>query len=129
MWPGFDEIGDIREARRVHLRAPQSPAVLPAGWPLAAWGGVDSRGDRRDLLSAARRLQDSGHVEILASAATHGYLPLLGRDSAVSAQLRTGVRAYQRHFRRNPRATWLPECAYRPSYVGPDGTVRPGLED
>ncbi len=83
----------------------------------------------RDLLRAARRLQDSGHVEIVASAASHGYLPLLGRDSAVSAQLTTGVRAYRRHFGRDPRAVWLPECAYRPSIVGPDGIVRPGLED
>ena len=31
----------------------------------------------RDLVGAARRLQDSGHLEIAASAATHPYLPLL----------------------------------------------------
>src|SRR5437764_8803512 len=43
----------------------------------------------RDLLGAARRLQDSGHLEIIASVATHPYLPLLGRDSAVAAQLQT----------------------------------------
>ena len=82
----------------------------------------------RDLLGAARRLQDSGHLEILTSAATHGYLPLLARDSSVSAQLATGVRTYRRHFGRDPRAIWLPECAYRPAYEQ-DGVVRLGLED
>src|SRR3954470_19107229 len=61
----------------------------------------------RDLLGAARRLQDSGHIEILASAATHGYLPLFSRDSSVSAQVRTGVKSYESVFGRRPRAFWL----------------------
>jgi len=82
----------------------------------------------RDLLGAARRLQDSGHLEILTSAATHSYLPLLSRDSSISAQLATGARAYRRHFGRDPRAIWLPECAYRPAGVH-EGVFRPGLED
>ncbi len=82
----------------------------------------------RDLLGAARRLQDSGHLELLTSAATHGYLPLLSRDSSVAGQLATGARTYRRHFGRDPRAIWLPECAYRPAYEQ-DGVVRPGLED
>jgi 1,4-alpha-glucan branching enzyme len=82
----------------------------------------------RDLMGAARRLQDSGNLEILTSAATHGYLPLLSRDSSVAAQLSTGTRAYRRHFGRDPKAIWLPECAYRPAYHADDG-VRPGLED
>jgi 1,4-alpha-glucan branching enzyme len=68
----------------------------------------------RDLLGAARRLQDSGHLEIAASAATHPYLPLLGRHSSVAAQLITGVRACRRAFRGDPKAVWLPECGYRP---------------
>jgi 1,4-alpha-glucan branching enzyme len=68
----------------------------------------------RDLLSAARRLQDSGHLELAATAATHPYLPLLSRDSSVVGQLSTGVRAYRRAFRGEPKAIWLPECGYRP---------------
>ncbi|MFN8635795.1 MAG: 1,4-alpha-glucan branching protein domain-containing protein [Chloroflexota bacterium] len=84
---------------------------------------------RRDLLAAARRLQDSGHLEIAASAATHPYLPLLSRDTSVRAQLRTGVRTYQRAFQGDPKAIWLPECGYRPATVGADGVVRPGLEE
>jgi 1,4-alpha-glucan branching enzyme len=83
----------------------------------------------RDLIGAARRLQDSGHLEILVSAATHGYLPLLSRDSAVAAQLSSGVRSYRRHFMRDPKAIWLPECAYRPATRDANGTVHAGLED
>src|SRR3954471_7300444 len=67
----------------------------------------------RDLLEAARRLQDSGHLEIAASAATHAYLPLLGRESAVAAQLSTGLRVHRRAFQTDPKAIWLPEAGYR----------------
>src|SRR5262249_54821274 len=68
-----------------------------------------------DLIGALRRLQRRGHVEILASAATHAYLPLLGLDASVRAQVEIGTACYQRHFRARPRGFWLPECAYRPA--------------
>ena len=68
----------------------------------------------RDLIGAARRLKDSGHLEIAASAATHPYLPLLSRESSVAAQVGTGVRAYRRAFRGDPKTIWLPEAGYRP---------------
>ncbi|HVF10996.1 MAG TPA: 1,4-alpha-glucan branching protein domain-containing protein [Abditibacteriaceae bacterium] len=70
----------------------------------------------RDLVGAFRKLQDDGHLEIITSAATHGYLPLLGTDEAVQAQVRIGVDAYKKHYGRPPRGIWLPECAYRPRY-------------
>jgi 1,4-alpha-glucan branching enzyme len=82
-----------------------------------------------DIIGAYRRLQDEGYIEIITSAATHGYLPLLDRDSSIYGQLRSGVESYRRHLGRSPRAIWLPECAYRPAYVGDDGTVRPALEE
>jgi 1,4-alpha-glucan branching enzyme len=89
----------------------------------------------QDLIAAFRRLQDRNRIEILVSAATHGYLPLLGRDESVEAQLAVGITGYRRHFGRAPRGIWLPECAYRPGStwsrpVGPDRTwARPGLEE
>ena len=70
----------------------------------------------KDLIGAFRRLQDDGHIEIITCCATHGYLPLLGRDACVQAQVRTGVDTYRRHFGRDPKGIWLPECAYRPRY-------------
>jgi 1,4-alpha-glucan branching enzyme len=86
----------------------------------------------RDIISGFRRLQNAGVVEILTSAATHPYLPLMQRDSTIYAQLQLGKQTTERHFGRSPRAIWLPECAYRPAYYvsGPDGShyQRPGLE-
>ena len=86
-----------------------------------------------DLIGAFRDLQDAGHVEIITSAATHGYLPLLGLDSAVENQVGLGRQVYRRHFGRDPRGIWLPECAYRPHYawrrpvdVAVDGTRSAG---
>jgi 1,4-alpha-glucan branching enzyme len=68
-----------------------------------------------DLIGALRRLQQRGHIEILTSAATHAYLPLLGLDASVRAQIELGTACYQRHFRARPQGFWLPECAYRPA--------------
>ncbi len=81
-----------------------------------------------DLIRAFRNLQNQRLIEIATCAATHGYLPLLGRDESINLQLRTAVESYKRHFGRSPRTIWLPECAYRPGYVAPDGRERPGIE-
>lgn len=84
-----------------------------------------------DLIGAFRKLQDAGYIQIATSAATHGYLPLLSRDSSIRGQLETGIAAYQHRFGRQPRAVWLPECAYRPAIIDDNGEFpirRPGLE-
>ena len=82
----------------------------------------------RDIIGAFRQLQDEGYIEITTSAATHGYLPLLGQDNAIRAQLKTGINSYKRMFGKAPTGIWLPECAYRPAYVDEDGVTRPGIE-
>src|SRR5437868_2958770 len=86
----------------------------------------------RDIVGGFRRLQDAGVIEILTSASTHPYLPLMSRDSTIYAQLTIGKRTTERHFGKTPRAIWLPECAYRPGYYAraSDGSQyeRPGLE-
>ncbi|NJL57277.1 hypothetical protein HC928_20645 [bacterium] len=69
---------------------------------------------KRDIVGAFKRLQDSGHVEIITSAATHAYLPLLGEDASIRAQLKAAVASYERCFGRKPAGIWLPECGYRP---------------
>jgi 1,4-alpha-glucan branching enzyme len=83
----------------------------------------------RDLIGAFRWLRDEGYAELATSAATHGYLPLFERDSSIHAQVRQGVRTYERHFGRTPESFWLPECAYRPSFVDDAGVRRPGIEE
>ncbi|MBI5166591.1 MAG: DUF1957 domain-containing protein [candidate division NC10 bacterium] len=69
-----------------------------------------------DLVGAFADLQNGDHLEVMTSAATHAYLPLLFQDTSVQAQVKQGIRTYQRHFRRLPKGIWLPECAYRPRY-------------
>jgi 1,4-alpha-glucan branching enzyme len=76
----------------------------------------------RNLLVAFKRLQHLGKVEILASAATHGYLPLLSVDSsAVGGQIRVGIAHYQEVFGHEAHGFWLPECGF---YPGVDGLLR-----
>ena len=65
-------------------------------------------------LAALAALEESGHIEIASSAATHGYLPLLRDEAAVRFQVQTGVESHVRNFGRKPRSFWLPECAYKP---------------
>ncbi|OPX86283.1 MAG: 1,4-alpha-glucan branching enzyme [Pelotomaculum sp. PtaB.Bin104] len=67
-----------------------------------------------DLIRVFRELQDSGHLEIITSAATHAFLPFIRTEEAVRAQVKTAIRLHEKHFRRQPRGIWLPECAYRP---------------
>jgi 1,4-alpha-glucan branching enzyme len=67
-----------------------------------------------DLVGELRRLADAGRLEIISAAATHGYLPLLGRDESIRLQLLTGRREHERLFGRTPMGCWVPECAYRP---------------
>ncbi len=69
----------------------------------------------QDLVSAFRRLQERGRLEIMGSAATHGYLPLLARDESIRLQLAVGQHEHRRLFGVAPKGCWLPECAYRPS--------------
>ncbi|NJE00078.1 DUF1957 domain-containing protein [Thermococcus sp. LS1] len=66
-----------------------------------------------DIIGKLRELQEEGYIEVITSAATHGYLPLLGRDEAIRSQLANGILTYEKHFGRKPRGIWLPECAYR----------------
>jgi 1,4-alpha-glucan branching enzyme len=69
----------------------------------------------KNLLQAFARLQQAGKIELIASAATHGYLPLLSvAPSSVRAQIRIGIESYREFFGRDPKGFWLPECGYYP---------------
>src|SRR6266566_2100144 len=70
----------------------------------------------KNLVRRLEHFQKTGKVEIIASAATHGYLPLLSvNESAVRAQIQIGVEHYRRVFGQSPKGFWLPECGYYPS--------------
>jgi 1,4-alpha-glucan branching enzyme len=67
------------------------------------------------ILDGFRGLQDRNRIEITSSAATHGFLPLLGRDESIRLQLALGFAEHRRIFGRDPVGCWVPECAYRPA--------------
>jgi len=70
---------------------------------------------KKRLVSAFKKFQEMGYLEIIASCATHGFLPTLGiNHSSVSAQIKIGVEQYKKTFGRAPRGFWLPECGYYP---------------
>jgi 1,4-alpha-glucan branching enzyme len=87
-----------------------------------------------DVLGTLRGFEDRGVIEIISSAATHGFLPLLARDESIKLQLRVGVSEHQRLFGRAPTGCWVPECAYRPAgpwnprYDAPAQPHRVGIE-
>lgn len=75
-----------------------------------AWDRYSGR-----ILTGFRDLQNNGNLEILASAATHGYLPLMTATPEMArAQIRIGIEAYRRVFHKDPVGFWLPECGYLP---------------
>lgn len=68
-----------------------------------------------NLLQGFRRLQEAGSIEVVASAATHGHLPLLAQTpSSVRAQVALGLAEHRRVFGEAARGFWLPEAAFHP---------------
>jgi 1,4-alpha-glucan branching enzyme len=66
-----------------------------------------------DLVTAFRKFQEAGLLEIITCAATHGFLPLMEQyPEAVRAQILIARDQYHAAFGRLPRGIWLPECAY-----------------
>jgi 1,4-alpha-glucan branching enzyme len=88
-----------------------------------------------DLVGAFRTLEAAGRLEIIGSAATHGFLPLLARDESIRLQLAVGVQEHRRLFGRAPSGCWLPECAYRPRGpwapwpTAPRAGIRRGIDE
>lgn len=68
-----------------------------------------------NIVSAFKKFQDLGVLEIVTCGATHGFLPLMQiTPQAVRAQIHVAAVSYQQHFGRAPRGIWLPECGYYP---------------
>lgn len=68
-----------------------------------------------NMVARFRHFNDIGLIDVITCGATHGYMPLLGTDESVRAQIRTAVKTHQRHMGRHPRGIWAPECGYRPA--------------
>ena len=68
----------------------------------------------RDIPRELARLAAQGSIELMTSAATHPYLPLLRRDLSRRLQVNAGKAMFRRIAGLNPQGFWLPECAYSP---------------
>lgn len=97
--------------RREHPGSPLAPALADLerlyGTGLSTFAAVND-----NLTLAFGEMQDRGVLEIVASAATHAVLPLLGTPEGQRAQVKVGVEVYNRHFGRFPHGFWLPECGW-----------------
>jgi len=69
----------------------------------------------QNIIKGFRHFNDIGLIDIITCGATHGYMPLLGTDESVRAQIRTAVDTHVRHIGKHPRGIWAPECGYRPA--------------
>jgi len=69
----------------------------------------------RDIIRGFREFNDKGMIELITCGATHGYMPLLGTDESLRAQVRLAVDTHERHLGKRPRGIWVPECGYRPA--------------
>jgi 1,4-alpha-glucan branching enzyme len=66
------------------------------------------------LIKGFKHFSDSGNLEIITCAATHGYLPLMRNPRAIYAQVEQGCRQYEDHLGHRPSGIWLAECGYVP---------------
>ncbi|MDH4232851.1 MAG: DUF1957 domain-containing protein [Nitrospirota bacterium] len=71
---------------------------------------------RKDLITAFRKLMESGNIEIATCSATHAYLPaLMTEPAATEAQIRLAMDNYKKFFEKKPPGIWLPECGFTPA--------------
>ncbi|MBN2655204.1 MAG: DUF1957 domain-containing protein [Nitrospirae bacterium] len=66
-----------------------------------------------NILSAIKQLSSAGVVELIATSATHAFLPAYqGSSDALKCQIRVGINYYEKMFGKRPKGFWLPECGY-----------------
>lgn len=68
-----------------------------------------------NILEGFKSFENSGHLELATTAATHAYLPLYKEyKTAINAQVELGVQSFLTTFGHLPKGFWLPECGYYP---------------
>jgi 1,4-alpha-glucan branching enzyme len=103
------------EAEVLRRRGDPRLAALALGYRerLAGLAGLYRDRLGGDLVGAFAALAKAGVIELMTTAATHGYLPLLRtQPAAVRAQLGVGQDAFEAVFGYRSAGLWLPECGY-----------------
>lgn len=75
-----------------------------------------------DLLAAFEKHHLTGRLELITTAATHGFLPLLNvSEAAVLNQIKIGLETFEERFGFLPKGFWLPECGF---YAGLEALLK-----
>lgn len=70
-----------------------------------------------DIVGWFKKFMMAGEIEIIATAATHGYLPLLSvDDKGAKVQINLGLDCYESTFGCSSPGFWFPESGYQPGY-------------
>jgi len=68
-----------------------------------------------DAVACIEPIVEEGRIELITTAATHGFLPGLKMNpNAVRGQIMVALDLYERVFGGRPEGFWLPECGYYP---------------
>jgi 1,4-alpha-glucan branching enzyme len=67
----------------------------------------------RNIIKGFRELEQSGHLELITSSATHAFLPYVQTEEALRAQIENAILVHTAHLGRAPRGIWLPECGFK----------------
>lgn len=108
----------LRERCRRYLTTRLAAAASSRDWVREAQERALAEFERccGDLFASFSALHRSGHLELLTTAATHGFLPLLkGRPSSVQAQIAVAADEQRQRLGAVSAGFWLPECGYYPS--------------
>lgn len=66
-----------------------------------------------NVIARCRRFRENQAISVMASAATHAYLPLWDLyPDILNLQILAGIHQFERDFGRSPTGFWLPECGY-----------------
>ncbi|MDR2784161.1 MAG: DUF1957 domain-containing protein, partial [Treponema sp.] len=69
----------------------------------------------KNILKIFQYYQKKGNLEMLATAATHAFLPLyVSKQESVQAQIETAISASRLHFGKHPMGFYLPELGWMP---------------
>jgi len=66
------------------------------------------------LIPQFKAFAKRGYLELITTAATHGYMPAMETEEAIRAQWEIGVQVFEQHFEGRPKGVWIPECGYTP---------------
>lgn len=65
-----------------------------------------------DLIEVIKGLSQRVPLDILATAGTHAYLPLIKDRTSLERQIAAGTECFVKHLGYEPQGFWLPECGY-----------------